>query len=68
MTSNRLLALVPAVGDVLDALGGLEGCRLARMSGSGATCFGVFTTTGRGDGAERLRSRRPTGGSRPRQS
>ena len=36
------LALCPAVGDVLAALRGLPGCRLARMSGSGATCFAVF--------------------------
>jgi 4-diphosphocytidyl-2-C-methyl-D-erythritol kinase len=25
-------------------LHGLPGCRLARMSGSGATCFGLFPT------------------------
>jgi 4-diphosphocytidyl-2-C-methyl-D-erythritol kinase len=53
-------AMVPAVGDVLDALGGLEGCGLARMSGSGATCFGVFTDEWVArDGAERLRSVSP---------
>ena len=34
--------LAPAIGDVIDALAGLTGCRLARMSGSGATCFGLF--------------------------
>jgi 4-diphosphocytidyl-2-C-methyl-D-erythritol kinase len=32
----------PAVGDVLHAIGGTRGCLLARMSGSGATCFGLF--------------------------
>lgn len=31
--------LVPAIGDVLDALGD---ARLARMSGSGTTCFGLY--------------------------
>ncbi len=36
--------LAPAIGDVIDALAGLPGCRLARMSGSGATCFGLFDT------------------------
>ena len=36
------VALVPAVGEVLDALRGLPGARLARMSGSGATCFALF--------------------------
>jgi 4-diphosphocytidyl-2-C-methyl-D-erythritol kinase len=38
----RLLA--PAIGDALDALAAMPGCRLARMSGSGATCFGLFST------------------------
>lgn len=37
-------ALLPAVGGVLGALRWQSACRLARMSGSGATCFGVFTT------------------------
>ena len=36
------LALCPAVGDVLVALRAAPGCLLARMSGSGATCFGLF--------------------------
>ncbi len=36
------LALAPQVGEVLDALNAEENCRLARMSGSGATCFGLF--------------------------
>lgn len=34
--------LAPEVGSVLAALGGKPGCLLARMSGSGATCFGLF--------------------------
>jgi 4-diphosphocytidyl-2-C-methyl-D-erythritol kinase len=36
------MALAPVIGDVLQALEGLPGCRLARMSGSGATCFALF--------------------------
>ncbi|HEY2131760.1 MAG TPA: 4-(cytidine 5'-diphospho)-2-C-methyl-D-erythritol kinase [Acetobacteraceae bacterium] len=36
------LALCPAIGDVLAALRSEPGCALARMSGSGATCFGLF--------------------------
>jgi 4-diphosphocytidyl-2-C-methyl-D-erythritol kinase len=36
--------LAPAIGIVLDALAATPGCRLARMSGSGATCFGLFDT------------------------
>ncbi|MDE0780704.1 MAG: 4-(cytidine 5'-diphospho)-2-C-methyl-D-erythritol kinase [Alphaproteobacteria bacterium] len=34
--------LCPDVSDVLQALSGLANCQLARMSGSGPTCFGVF--------------------------
>jgi 4-diphosphocytidyl-2-C-methyl-D-erythritol kinase len=34
--------LAPVIGHVLAALAGARGCRLARMSGSGATCFAVF--------------------------
>jgi 4-diphosphocytidyl-2-C-methyl-D-erythritol kinase len=36
------VALCPAVADVLKAIEATEGCRLARMSGSGATCFGLY--------------------------
>ena len=38
------IALCPVIGDVLAALAATEGCLLARMSGSGATCFGLFAT------------------------
>ncbi len=34
------------IGDVLSALRATEGVRLARMSGSGATCFAIFQTIG----------------------
>lgn len=37
-------SLVPVIGEVLAALAAQPGCRLARMSGSGATCFGLFDT------------------------
>lgn len=36
------VALVPVIKDVLNAITGTRGCLLARMSGSGATCFGLF--------------------------
>lgn len=36
------IALVPAIARVLEILAQCEGCTLARMSGSGATCFGLF--------------------------
>lgn len=32
------------IGDVLVALRGMAGARLARMSGSGATCFAIFSS------------------------
>jgi 4-diphosphocytidyl-2-C-methyl-D-erythritol kinase len=32
----------PVIGEVLSALGAADGARLARMSGSGATCFAIF--------------------------
>jgi len=35
-------AVAPIVTDVLSTLSALPGCRLARMSGSGATCFALF--------------------------
>lgn len=34
--------LVPEISDVLDAIRRVETCQMARMSGSGATCFGLF--------------------------
>jgi 4-diphosphocytidyl-2-C-methyl-D-erythritol kinase len=36
------IALCPTVGEVLTTLEAAPGCLLARMSGSGATCFGLF--------------------------
>ncbi|HET9147591.1 MAG TPA: 4-(cytidine 5'-diphospho)-2-C-methyl-D-erythritol kinase, partial [Acetobacteraceae bacterium] len=38
------ISLQPAIGAVLEALAGCPGCLLSRMSGSGATCFGLFAT------------------------
>ncbi|MEE4121424.1 MAG: 4-(cytidine 5'-diphospho)-2-C-methyl-D-erythritol kinase [Paracoccaceae bacterium] len=34
--------ILPEIGTVTDALSACEGAMLARMSGSGATCFGIF--------------------------
>lgn len=36
------IEIAPAIADVLDALSSAEGARLARMSGSGATCFALY--------------------------
>ena len=38
------IALQPVIADVLAALRAFPACRLARMSGSGATCLGLFAT------------------------
>jgi 4-diphosphocytidyl-2-C-methyl-D-erythritol kinase len=38
------IAAVPAIAEVIAALAAQPGCRLARMSGSGATCFGLFAS------------------------
>ena len=51
--------VAPVIGDVLDRLAATPGCLLSRMSGSGATCFGIFesvegaVTGGKAIGAER---------------
>lgn len=37
-------ALVPEVSATVQALAATKGCLLARMSGSGATCFGLYAT------------------------
>jgi 4-diphosphocytidyl-2-C-methyl-D-erythritol kinase len=37
--------LAPVISDLLSELRSLAGCRLARMSGSGATCFGLFDSS-----------------------
>lgn len=36
------IALMPQIAPVLEALAASPGCRLARMSGSGATCFAIY--------------------------
>jgi 4-diphosphocytidyl-2-C-methyl-D-erythritol kinase len=38
----QAIALVPAIGDLIERLRGASGCILSRMSGSGATVFGLF--------------------------
>jgi 4-diphosphocytidyl-2-C-methyl-D-erythritol kinase len=55
------IRLRPVIADVLQALATLPGCRLARMSGSGASCFGLFATAREaGLAARRLRAEQPT--------
>ena len=44
------MRIQPVIGEVLSVLRGCAGARLARMSGSGATCFVIF---GHDDDAQR---------------
>ena len=53
------ISRAPVIGDALAALRAEPGCRLARMSGSGATCFGLFARQDAAHAASRLTARRP---------
>lgn len=54
------IKLVPEIGDLIDDLAQTQGCILARMSGSGATVFGLFGSASQAHGAaHELRLRRP---------
>jgi 4-diphosphocytidyl-2-C-methyl-D-erythritol kinase len=46
-------SIVPAIRDVLAALEATVGCRVARMSGAGPTCFGIFDDLAGAAGAAR---------------
>jgi 4-diphosphocytidyl-2-C-methyl-D-erythritol kinase len=41
---SAAIAVEPVIAEVLTALRALAGCRLARMSGSGATCSALFSS------------------------
>ena len=49
--TDAAIGLVPAVGEVLARLAKQPGALLARMSGSGATCFALFETTAAAEAA-----------------
>jgi 4-diphosphocytidyl-2-C-methyl-D-erythritol kinase len=52
--------LLPAVADIKAALAAQPGCRIAAMSGSGPTCFGIFADEGSAaSAAAALASRHP---------
>lgn len=42
--TRAAIALVPVISNVLGAIAAQPDCRLHRMSGSGATCFGIFNS------------------------
>ncbi|MBS0640089.1 MAG: 4-(cytidine 5'-diphospho)-2-C-methyl-D-erythritol kinase [Proteobacteria bacterium] len=50
-------SLAPIIGDVLDALAADPRCLLARMSGSGATCFGLYETAALAEAAAKALAR-----------
>jgi 4-diphosphocytidyl-2-C-methyl-D-erythritol kinase len=54
------MRLRPEIGDVLAALRATQGCMIARMSGSGATCFGIYgDRIAAADAAGRIRAAEP---------
>jgi len=55
------IACVPVIGEVLDVIAALPGAQLARMSGSGSTCFALFGSAEAANNAvERLRLAQPS--------
>jgi len=48
------ISLQPVIADVLAVLRGFAGCDLARMSGSGATCLGLFASATEADAAAKI--------------
>lgn len=53
-------SVVPVIATVLAALAAMPGCRIARLSGAGPTCFGLFDhTDGADEAAHELRNRYP---------
>jgi 4-diphosphocytidyl-2-C-methyl-D-erythritol kinase len=55
------IAIQPVIAGVLEAIARRDGCLLARMSGSGATCFGLFESDAAAERAGKaLLSSQPT--------
>ena len=58
--ADPAIALEPVVPAMLDAIAATEGCLLSRMSGSGATCFGLYADEDSADdAADSLRESHP---------
>jgi 4-diphosphocytidyl-2-C-methyl-D-erythritol kinase len=54
------IGIAPAIGDVLSAIETAPGVLLARMTGSGATCFGLFADSAAAQfAAEEIAAARP---------
>ncbi|WP_308912014.1 4-(cytidine 5'-diphospho)-2-C-methyl-D-erythritol kinase [Pseudokordiimonas caeni] len=59
--NGSAIAVLPVVDDVLKELEALDGVRLARMSGSGATCFALFDSEVEAEAAARTFAARQPG-------
>jgi len=51
--TEAAIAVTPPIRAVLDAIAGTDKCLLARLSGSGATCFGIYATAAEAEAARR---------------
>ena len=51
--TKAALGLAPEIGTLLESIASADGCRLARMTGSGPTCFGLFDDEAAADAAAR---------------
>ena len=58
--TEAAIARLPLIDEMLMTLKAEPGCRIARMSGSGATCFGLFETQpGAQAAADKIRAAQP---------
>jgi 4-diphosphocytidyl-2-C-methyl-D-erythritol kinase len=51
--TEAAITVTPAIRDVLAAIADTESCLLARLSGSGATCFGIYADAAQAEAARR---------------
>lgn len=58
--TNSAIQCTSIIDEVLYALTATEGCEIARMSGSGATCFGIYPSAKAAEGAtQKIQSSHP---------
>ena len=51
--TDAAIAVTPVIRDVLAAIECTENCLLARLSGSGATCFGIYAGAAEAEAARK---------------
>ena len=51
--TDAAISIAPVIKDVLKTIEDQPGCLLARMSGSGSTCFGLFADSAQADSARK---------------